>query len=68
MRKGKKNEVRELFCMQFERGEMEMLRALTDYALQINMYKEFETMFRLKCLNMAIKLKMDNKGEMDNEG
>ena len=68
MRKGKKNEVRELFCMQFERCEMEMLRALIDYALQINMYKEFETMFRLKCLNMAIKLKMDNKGEMDNEG
>lgn len=68
MRKGKENKIRELFCMQFERSEMEMLRALTDYALQINLYKEFETMFRLKCLNMAIKLKLDDKGEQDNEG
>lgn len=63
MRKGKKSDIRELFCMQFERSELEMLRALTDYAMQINMYKDFETMFRLKCLNMAIKLKIDDKGE-----
>jgi len=60
---GKKE--REIYTLTLEMSEVERLKKVCDWALKAHVFSEFEDMFSLKCIDMALGLKLSDGGKLN---